>query len=265
MTTTTPASCPACGSPASGRYCSHCGASLLPRQCDGCRAELSPQARFCHRCGRPVGGGAGGGTAWSSERSAWIVAGALSLLLVGLIVYQVTEDAPAPEVPAMANAGSAGGQGFEGEAGTSPGAPPDISQMTPRERFDRLFNRIMTAAEQRDSAQVLRFTPMALGAYAQLDQFDADARYHAAVLHLQTGDAAGALALADTILAESPGHLFGYVIRGSAAELRNDQAALARARRDFAGRFPAESASGRPEYRDHSPVLEKFRREAAGR
>jgi len=99
---------------------------------------------------------------------------------------------------------------------------------------------------------------MALGAYAQLDQFDADARYHAAVLHLQAGDAPAALALADTILAESPGHLFGYVIRGTAAELTKDQPALARARRDFASHFPAESASGKPEYRVHAPVIEEF-------
>jgi hypothetical protein len=57
---------------------------------------------------------------------------------------------------------------------------------------------------------------MALGAYAQLDGFDADARDHAAVLHLQAGDTRSALALADTILAETPGHLFGYVIPGTA-------------------------------------------------
>jgi hypothetical protein len=189
--------------------------------------------------------GSPGGAA-GSERSAWI-----------FIVYKVTADAPAPQVPAMANAGSAGGLG-----GPGGGAPPDIGQMTPRERFDRLFNRIMTAAEQRDSAQVQRFTPMALGAYAQLDGFDADARYHAAVLHLQAGDTRSALALADTILAETPGHLFGYVIRGTAAEISKDQAALTRARRDFTRAFPAESASAKPEYRDHAPVIEEFRREA---
>ena len=263
MTTPTPSSCPACGNPSSGRFCSHCGASLLPRQCEGCRAELSPQARFCHRCGRPVAGGTaapgGAATSGGSDRTAWIFAGVLCLGLVGFIIHRVTADAPAPDVPAMANAGSAGGV-----AGPGPGAggqaPPDISQMTPRERFDRLFNRIMTAAEQRDSAQVQRFTPMALGAYAQLDQFDPDARYHAAVLHLQAGDSRAALALADTILAESPGHLFGYVIRGTAAEITKDQAALARARKDFAERFPAESASAKPEYRDHAPVIEEFRR-----
>ena len=251
MTATSTTPCPACGSAASGRVCSTCGASLLPRQCEGCRADLSPQARFCHRCGRPVGGGAAPAGGGGSDRAAWIFAGALSLLLVGFIIYKVSADAPAPQVPAMANAGSAGNEGAQA-------APPDISQMSPRDRFDRLFNRIMTAAEQRDSAQVQRFTPMALGAYAQLDQYDADARYHAAVLHLQAGDPKAALALADTILAESPGHLFGYVIRGTAAEFSKDQAALARARRDFASHFPAESASGKPEYRDHAPVIEEF-------
>ena len=155
----------------------------------------------------------------------------------------------------MANPGAGG-------AGTSDvpsGAAPDISQMSPRERFDRLFNRIMEAAQRGDSAQVLRFTPMALGAYTQLDTVDADARYHAAVLRLQTGDLAGARALADTILRESPGHLLGYVVLGSAAELAGDSAAAARARRDFASHYAAESAAGRPEYRDHAPVIEEFK------
>jgi hypothetical protein len=180
----------------------------------------------------------------------------MCVLLVGAIVYKVASDQPAPQIPAMANAGAAGGTA--GPAGPA----PDISRMTPRERFDRLFNRIMQAAEQGDTGQVVRFTPMALGASAQLDTEDADARYHAAVLRLQTGDAAGADALADTILAQDPGHLFGYVVRGAAARLRGDSAALARSRRDFLARFPAESAAGRPEYRDHAPVIEEFKSEA---
>ena len=258
MTAATSTTCPACGSSATGRFCSQCGASLLPRQCEGCRADLSPQARFCHRCGRPVGETAPA-PATRSDRTAWIFAGALCLLLVSFIIYKVSADAPAPQIPEMANAGAAGN---EGATGGPAGPAPDISRMTPRERFDRLFNRIMTAAEQRDSAQVQRFTPMALGAYAQLDSVDADARYHAAVIHLQAGDAPGALALADTILADDPGHLFGYVIRGTAAQLTRDQATLARARRDFAAHFVAESASGRPEYLDHAPVLQEFRQEA---
>ncbi len=179
-------------------------------------------------------------------------------LLLGAIGYKVVSDQPTPRIPAMANPGGAGN-----EVGAAERAP-DISQLSPRERFDRLFNRIMNAAEVKDTAQVVRFTPMALGAYAQLDRFDADARYHAAVLYLQSGNADAAAALADTILAESPGHLFGYVVRGSAAQIRNDRTALATARRDFLAHFPAESAARRPEYAEHAPVIEEFKREADG-
>jgi hypothetical protein len=182
----------------------------------------------------------------------------MCVLLVGAIAYKVVSDQPAPRIPSMANPGAAASAGPPEAAGPA----PDISRMTPRERFDRLFNRIMQAASDGDTAEVVRFTPMALGAYAQLDSFDTDARYHAAVLQLQAGDASAAAALADTILAEAPGHLFGYVVRGAAAQLRNDAAALARARRDFLARFPAERAAGRPEYAEHAPVIEDFNREA---
>jgi len=190
-----------------------------------------------------------------ADRRAWLVAAALCALLVGAIVWRVVREQPTPEVPQMANSGAGGAA----PAGAPAGPAPDISRMTPRERFDRLFNRIMEAAQRGDSAQVVRFTPMALGAYSQLDTVDADVRYHAAVLRLQTGDIAGARALADTILRQSPGHLLGIVVLGVFGKLAGDSAAAARARRDFARHYAAESAAGRPEYRDHAPVIEEFK------
>ena len=254
----TAGACPACGAAASGRFCSACGASLAPRSCAHCRAPLGAQARFCHRCGRPAE--AGGARPADSDRTAWIVAGTLCLLLIAAIVYNVVTQAPAPQVPNMANAGAAGG-----DTTLQAGPAPDISQMSPRERFDRLYNRIMQAAEQSDTAQVRRFTPMALGAYAQLDTFDADARYHAAVIRLQSGDLAGAHALADTILEQAPDNLLGHLVRGTAAGLAGDPGAEAQAEREFLRLFDREMAAGRPEYRDHAPVIESFKREAQGR
>ena len=221
----------------------------MPRACAACRAELSPQARFCHRCGQPVSG-SGPATA-ASERKAWMAAGALCLLLVGGIVYKVSSASPQPVAPDMANAGASG-----------PGRAPDISNLSPRERFDRLFNRIMQAAEQGDSVQVARFTPMALGAYDQLETRDVDARYHAAVIHLQSGDMSAAAALADTILTESPGHLFGYVIRGTAARIQGNRAVEARAQREFLAHYQSEMAKKRVEYLEHEPVLQEFKSEA---
>jgi hypothetical protein len=146
--TTALSTCPACGAAASGNFCSSCGASLTPRSCGSCHAELSAQARFCHRCGHPVASGTGGGR--RSERTAWLVAAVLCVLLVGGIVYKVSGGTPAP-APDMANTGADSrdrtpaqrlpGEGLQGRA-------PDISGMTPRERFDRLFNRVMQAAER---------------------------------------------------------------------------------------------------------------------
>jgi hypothetical protein len=188
--------------------------------------------------------------------------GIACVLLVGAIAYHVSDASPAPVTPDMANAGAA--TGIENSGGAPVGPAPDISAMTPRQRFDRLFNRIMQAAERRDSAEVRRFTPMALGAYDQLDSRDADARYHAAVLHLQVGSFDAARALADTILIESPHHLFGYVVRGEVAELQGADQPLRQARRDFLAQYASQMATKRVEYLEHQPVLEEFKLKAEG-
>jgi Double zinc ribbon len=261
--TTTSSTCPACGAQASGNFCSSCGASLTPRSCGSCHAELSAQARFCHRCGHPVALGARAGA--RSERTAWLAAAVLCLSLVGGIVYKVSGGAPAAPAPDMANTGADSrdrtpAQRLPGEE--LQGRAPDISAMTPREQFDRLFNRIMRAAERGDSLEVRSFTPMALGAYQQLDDRDLDARYHAAVLHLGVGDFAPAYALADTILGASPHHLFGYLIRGTAAGVQGDAAARAGAERDFLANYRSEMAANRVEYLEHKPAIEEFKAEA---
>jgi hypothetical protein len=195
-----------------------------------------------------------------SDQTAWIVAGAIVALLVGVIVWQLERGPRAPVVPDMANPGAGGAAPFASGAPT--GAAPDISQMSPRERFDRLFNRIMTAADRGDSTTVTTFTPMALGAYGQLDRTDTDARYHAALLLLQVGGVPGALALADSIEAAQPGHLFGYLIRGAAADLAQNATMRRQAYRDFLQHFPAEEKANRPEYREHRPAIQEFREKA---
>jgi hypothetical protein len=189
------------------------------------------------------------------------------VLLVAGIVFKVSGGAAAPQTPDMANAGAAtGDRASQTGVGEEPqGRAPDISSMTPQERFGRLFNRIMQAAERGDSLEVRRFTPMALGAYDQLDSRNVDARYHAAVLHLGVGDVAPAYALADTILRESPHHLFGFIIRGTAAGFQGDNAALAHAQREFLANYRTEMAAKRVEYLEHKPVIEEFKKAAEKR
>jgi hypothetical protein len=196
------------------------------------------------------------------------VAAAAVTLLLALIVFKVVRDRPAAAAPDMANAGNSA-------PGTAPGSPdaggalptgraPDISNLSPAERFLRLNNRVMDAAARADSATVVNFTPMALGAYSQLDSVTNDERYHAAVLHAQVGQIAAAQALTDTMLLRSPGYLLAYTLRGEIAEFQSDSAALRKAYADFRAHYDAEMAAKRPDYADHANVIADFRRKAGG-
>lgn len=149
--------------------------------------------------------------------------------------------------------------------GTVPSSqPPDISAMSPKERFDRLYNRVMQASESGEEAVVSQFLPMALAAYSQLDTVNADARYHLAMLLLHTGQPAPAAMVADSLLQADPGHLFGYMILGTVARWNRDDAGLTRAERDFLSHYAAEQAAKRPEYAEHQRAVEDFRLSAEG-
>lgn len=152
----------------------------------------------------------------------------------------------------MGNVGNPGAAGPRGPA-------PEISNLSAEERFERLFNRVARASENGDTLTVQQFSPMALGAYAMLDSTNNDLRFHAALIQLAAGDFAGALAIADTILTQAPGHLFGYLIRGESADRQNQSAALARSYADFLAHYEAEMRVGRREYAEHQPVLDDFR------
>jgi hypothetical protein len=195
-----------------------------------------------------------------ADRTPWIVAGTAIVLLLALIIYRVASQQREVAAPVMANNGAAPPAG--GTPDVPSGPAPDISQMSPRERFDRLYDRIMRAAESNDTATVSRFSPMALGAYQLLDNIDADARYHAAMLHIAIGDMAGANALADTILKVNPGHLFAYVVRGEVATRQHDVPRLRQSRADFLRHYEAEMKANRGEYQEHQPVLDAFLTEA---
>jgi hypothetical protein len=112
------------------------------------------------------------------------------------------------------------------------------------------------AAGKADSAEF--FLPMALQAYAMLPALDIDAHYHMGVLRLTGGDAAGALAEADSIQRLAATHLFGFVVRAQGFELKHDSDRAKKAYRDFLKNEPAERARGLPEYTDHAQNLDSF-------
>jgi hypothetical protein len=164
-----------------------------------------------------------------------------------------------PEARARA-AGARPAGALNPAGGAAAAVPPDISAMTPRERFDRLYARALEAAQSGDGAGAAQFTPMALAAYGMLDTVDADARYHAALLHLHAGNVAPARLLADTILQHDPAHLFGHLIRVTIARWERDDAGLRAAYRTFLTHAPAELARTRPEYDAHRATLDETTR-----
>jgi hypothetical protein len=245
MTSTAPSPCPSCGVPGAGKFCVSCGAARAGAPCPACGAPLSPVARFCSGCGHAVDSSA---KALSRDRTAWLVAGAALVGLLAALLVMLSRESPRPAVA---------------EAVDPPAeAPPDISNMSRGERFNRLYNRVMQAAQSGDEATVTRFTPMALMAYAQLDTIDADARYHAALLKVHTGDVEASRALADTILTKNPGHLFGYIIQGTVARFKKDEKALDRAYGGFLKHYDPEMKASRPEYQEHRTSLEDFHKAA---
>jgi predicted nucleic acid-binding Zn ribbon protein len=217
-------------------------------RCSGCGTRSD--GVFCPECGKALAGH----RRRRRERRAWVIACLLAAGAVGLVLVVVLRGPPEPVVPAMANPG--------GRA-TAAASPPDLSALTARERFDRLFDRLMRAGAEGDSATVVNLTPMAVAAYAQLDSVDADARFHAGLMAIQIGDLAGARALADTLELRAPGHLFGPVLLGALAGLEGDTAGARRALGLFRERAARELArTDRPEYREHRQLLTEFQQAA---
>jgi hypothetical protein len=141
---------------------------------------------------------------------------------------------------------------------TQPGAlrAPDISQLSPQERADRLFDRVMSqvAAGRRDS--VAFFSPMAIQSFEALAPLDAHQRYDLGLLGVVSGDGALARAQADTILRQHPSHLLGLILGIRAAGLELDTLARRRYADRFTEALTAERARRLPEYADHAADID---------
>ena len=179
----------------------------------------------------------------------WALAGVAVGALITVVGLRLAGSTPAPSPQTESPPPQA--------SGGRPGMP-DISRMSPEERATRLYNRVMTlhAAGKTDSAEF--FLPMALQAYAMLPALDIDAHYHMGVLRLTGGDAAGAIAEADSIGRLAPTHLFGFVLRAQGFELQHDSRRAQQAYRDFLKNEAAERARNLPEYVDHAQNLDSF-------
>lgn len=286
--------CTQCGATASGRFCAECGAPLTDAPCAGCGETLSAGAKFCHRCGLPVGRGAAAAAAPVAKASGlattlpWAVAGIAFLALFAMLAGKgfnakrgSTLDAPSNALPNPALDGAAapgmqGSQGDDGSAGDNPAAPfagmvgatpgamggasggraPDISNMTPAQLAERLFNRIMVLNSQGKKDSVLFFSPMAIQAYQMLrDQqghpWDLDQRYDVGRIAEVAGAFPVAQAQADTILQQSPTHLLGLLLAAHVAKATGNSAEYQSYAKRFTSAKSSELARNLPEYQKH--------------
>lgn len=143
-------------------------------------------------------------------------------------------------------------------------APADMGGFTGdlRTDADRLFNRVMTAAEMGDQQEVEQFMPMALQAYEMVPDLDDDGLFHLAILYETAGEYDDARATAERILEGSPDHILGLGVAGTAALAAGDTAAAEGYFRRLLEAYPQESGRLLPEYVHHQVMLEEYQRQA---
>jgi hypothetical protein len=147
----------------------------------------------------------------------------------------------------------------------SGGAPirgPDISGLSPEERADRLFNRVMLLASEGKSDSVLFFAPMAINAYQLLAPMTPGQRYDMGRIAEVAGALPFAKAQADSILAVNPRHLLGLVLGARIAVLENDPAARKSYESRLLAGIDAEKARRLPEYERRAGDIENAIAEA---
>jgi Double zinc ribbon len=266
-----PTSCPSCGAAANGRYCANCGSPLAGASCASCSADLSPGAKFCHRCGAAVGAVA---PARESKTNSlpWIVAALAFLALFAMAAGRGFNASRSSTVDGSANALPQAGLDDRGVTGNDQSAgvrAPDISSLSPQERADRLYNRVMMLATQGKTDSVLFFAPMALTAYQMLSPLNADQRYDMG----RIGEVAGALPLAkaqaDSILRDNPNHLLGLILEARLATLVGDSSGLHAYERRLIAAEKSETSRKREEYLRHrddiTSALQQARKSLAGK
>ncbi|MES3034964.1 MAG: zinc ribbon domain-containing protein [Gemmatimonadota bacterium] len=232
--------------------------------CAACGAQLSSGARFCHRCGQAVGdavfspgaptsGAAPARVSPPNQTLPWAVAAIALLALIALVAGQrfnrrpaVADNTAPPAAGPFAGGAPAGDP--NAAAGERPVRAPDISNMTPDERALRLFNRVVSLAEQgkRDSVQF--FAPMALMSFQSLPTPTLLQRFELGRIAELADVKEIATAQADTILQASPTHLLGLTLASTAARMRGDTKAQSDFDRRLLAAADAERAKNLQEY-----------------
>lgn len=235
--------------------------------CAACGAAVSAGARFCHRCGTPVGQGlpltrtpaASGGAAAVLP---WGVAFVALLALVAMVAGK--------------NFGAAKGSGIDGSANSLPtqavdgasaapfapgggggAAAPNIANLSPSERANRLYTRIMEYAEAGKVDSVAFFAPMAMASHEMLEGPSTDERYHFGRIAEVTNAPAVAKAQADTILQGAPNNLLGLLLAARAARMTGNNSAAKAFDQRLLKALEPELATRLPDYEMHRAEIDR--------
>ncbi len=261
--------CPVCDEPATGRFCANCGATLEKISCTECGAPLSPGALFCHRCGKRVGRGSEVPAPQEPATIApvrkekqslvpWAIAAVALLAALATLAGRgfnasrgSTLDAPQNALPQAGLDDRAAGQVDPNMRG------PDISSLSPQERADRLYTRVMVLNSEGKADSVQFFAPMALVAYQMLEPLNADQRYDMGRIAEVAGQLDVARAQADTILKSAPTHLLGLILAARASELLAQPAQKAGFTQRLLAAEKSELAKKKPEYERHEDDIKR--------
>ena len=220
--------CAACGAAAPGRFCANCGAPQAGATCSVCKGELSAGSKFCHHCGNAAAAGQAAPAVKSSPLP-WVVAALALLTMFAMLAGRGFNNARGSTLDAPQNALPQAGlddRGAQPPGQNGATRAPDISAMSPQERTDRLFNKIMILNSQGKTDSVQFFAPMALQSYQMLPSMNADQHYDMGRVAEVAGAIPLAKAQADSILKKDPSHLLGLILAARVATIQGDTAAL---------------------------------------
>lgn len=225
--------CSNCGTKASGNFCPNCGATLAGAKCPKCGTSVQAGAKFCHNCSAKLGAAA----ASRGSLMPWIAVAAVAALLVIVAVVSFPPSAPPPTTAAF---------------------PTPVVPQTPRAIADEDFNQAMMAHERGDVAGAASFGQRALDRYAALGGLDNDLRLHVGLIHIAMNNLEGTLAQADSLDLAIPGHLYASILRHRVHEIRGNQSGVDLAYRRFLEFHQQEVNAGRPEYNEHTRMIDSF-------
>ena len=129
--------------------------------------------------------------------------------------------------------------------------------MTPSERANRLYVRVMQYAEAGKVDSVATFAPMVLAAHQMIAQPTDDERYHFGRVAEVVGSGEIARAQADTILTRNPRSLLGLVLAARAARTLGDEAAAKAFDKRLLAVVEAELATRNADYDSHRVEIDR--------